>query len=520
MNRKWINITYILFFALFLRLLFFVGFALGDDPNYADRVYAIIEGHYPSLCKTCVFAFRPILLFFTALPLKYFGWSEFSFILPVLLSSLISIYLIYALGKLLFDQRTGLLAAFCLAIFPLNIVHATTMSNDIMLSMLMALSMLLFLKGLEEHGKKTVVYLTLSGFVLGVSVGVKINALPVVGLFILIALLNRWQKKEFRYEVVFFLLSWLIVQALFSIVYYIKTGDFLAHVHAEINFDKEYNPSSFINKTCYLKDALLYYPKHMLSIVSEGHPGYTFYPYGFFYPVFLLAIVFFLFRREKKVVIPLIWFSYLFLMMEFTPLKFSPYYQPIHRLIRFLSIVSIPALLVTAYFFKKLFEGRILAKLVFLLLIIGLFVTSLHQAYRKSYFYRDCMSDGRKAYDLIKHMPCKQVITDWEMKKVLLFYRKLDNNKIKVKSFERDRIQFLDGSIVIFGGARRPDMYPGYPTEFVKSTPPKSNWVEIYEVKGKEEMWRERNLVIYKIVSKRKGLYERQMGKKDRMVLM
>ena len=196
MNSKWINITYILVFALFLRLLFFVGFALGDDPNYADRVYAIIEGYYPSLCKTCVFAFRPILLFFTALPLKYFGWSEFSFILPVLLSSLISICLIYALGKFLFDQKTGLLAAFCLAIFPLNIVHATTMSNDIMLSMLMALSMLLFLKGLEAHGKKTVVYLTLSGFVLGVSVGVKINALPVVGLFILIALLNRWQKRN------------------------------------------------------------------------------------------------------------------------------------------------------------------------------------------------------------------------------------------------------------------------------------------------------------------------------------
>jgi hypothetical protein len=299
-----------------------------------------------------------------------------------------------------------------------------------------------------------------------------------------------------------------------------KTGDFLAHIHAEINFDKEYNPSSFINKTCYLKDALLYYPKYMLCIVGEGHPGYTFYPYGFFYPVFLLAIVFFLLRREKKVLIPIIWFSYLFLMMEFTPLRLSPYYQPIHRLIRFLSIVSIPALLVTAYFFKQLFEERLLAKLLSLLLIVGLFVTSLHQAYRKSYFYRDCISDGKKAYDLIKHMPCRQVITDWEMKKVLLFYEKLDNNKTKLKSFERDRIKFLDGSLVILGGARRPDMYPGYSTQFMKSTPPKSNWVKLYEVKGKEEVWREKNLVIYKIVGEGKDLSEWKMKKKGRMVFM
>ncbi|MBN2030628.1 glycosyltransferase family 39 protein, partial [bacterium] len=387
MNPKWINIPNILVFSLFLRLLFFIGFALGDDPNYADRVDSIIKGHYPSLCETCVFAFRPILLFFTALPMKYFGWSEFNFILPILLSSLTSIYLIYALGRFLFDQQTGLLAAFCLAIFPLNVVHATTMSNDMMLSMFLALSMLLFLKGLEECGRKAGVYLTLSGFVLGASIGVKINALPVVGLFILIALFNTWRKKKFKYDTILFLLSWLMIQALFVIVYYMKTGDLLAHIHAEVNFNNEYNPSSFTHTPRYLKDALIYYPKYMLCILSEGHPGYTFYPYGFFYPVFLLAVVFFLFKREKKVLIPLIWFFYLFLMMEFTPVKLSPYYQPIHRLIRFLSIASIPALLVIAYFLKRLFEGRIFTKLVGLLLIAGLFFTSLHQAYRKSYFY-------------------------------------------------------------------------------------------------------------------------------------
>ncbi len=504
MNTKWINITYILFFALFIRLFFFAGFVLGDDPNYADCAYTIIKGYYPSLCKTCVFAFRPILLFSTAVPLKYLGWSEFNFILPILLSSLISICLIYKLGKRLFDRKTGLIAAFLLTIFPLNLVHATTMSNDIMLSMLIALSMLLFLKGLERDGKKHIVFLVLSGFILGVLVGVKINSLPVIGLFILIALYSGWKRKESKLGVVFFLVSWLIVQSIFAIAYYMKTGDFLAHIHAEMNFNKEYNPSGFINTAGYLKNALLYYPELMLCITKEGHPGYTFYPYGFFYPVFLLAIVFFLYKRERKVVIPLLWFAYLFLMMEFSPLRISPYYQPIHRLVRFLSIISIPALLIVAYFLRRLLEGRMLTKIISLLIIIGLFVTSLHQAYRKSYFYNDCLADGREAYNLIKNMPYRQVITDWEIKKVLLFYSKLYNDKKIIRSFERDNIRFLKDSLVIMGGARRPDMYPGYTTKLLRLTPPKRNWIKIGEVKGKDEVWREKNLIIYKIIEKEK----------------
>lgn len=81
-------------FCINSQAVFFSGFVSGDDPNYADRAYTIIRGYYPSLCKTCVFAFRPILLFSTAIPLKYLGWSEFNFILPILLSSLRVFYLI------------------------------------------------------------------------------------------------------------------------------------------------------------------------------------------------------------------------------------------------------------------------------------------------------------------------------------------------------------------------------------------------------------------------------------------
>jgi hypothetical protein len=495
---KWINITSIVIFALFLRCLFMVGVALGDDYAYGQYAYLITQGMYPPLCDLCVFAFRPILLFSVALSLKVLGWSEFNFVLPILLSSLISLYLIYGLGKVLFDSETGLVAAFCLAIFPLNLVHASTMSNDLMLSMLVALSMLLFLRGLMDAGGKSVFSFIAAGCILGSATGVKINALPLVGLFILIALYYGWKEKRFRKEVFLFLLSWLTVQLFFSMTYYIQTGDFLAHIHAELNFNTKYNPSGFVNTPEHLKNVLLYYPTLMLGLQTEGHPGHTFYPYGFFYPVFLLGTIYFTYKRERRLVLPLLWFTYTFLIMEFFPLQMEPYYQPIHRLIRFLSLVSIPALLIIAYFLRRLFATSLPGKLLSTFLITGLVITSLHQAYRKSSFYGDCMSDAREVYNAIKHMPYKQVITDHEMKETLLFYNHYRNSDT-FKSFDHDKPTFLPGSLVILGGTRRPDLSPLYATQFMRPPIPQTTWLKVYEAKGRQNIWRKENLVIYRI---------------------
>jgi 4-amino-4-deoxy-L-arabinose transferase-like glycosyltransferase len=499
-QNGFLTISTIIILALIIRILCFSGFVLGDDPSYADDARMISDGRYPPLCDLCVFSFRPVLLYSIGLSLKWLGWSEFNFVLPILLSSLISIYLIYRLAELLFDKHTGLLAALLLSVYPLEVVHATTMSNDIMLGMLVALSMLLMLKGLKGRGWMAALCFASAGASLGIATGVKINAIPIIGLFVLIGLYSSWKERRFCKGMIIFLISWVLVQAVFSAVYYLKTGDYFAHIHAELIFNKKFNPSGFANSAASLKDALLYYPRYMLCLKAEGHPGYEFYPYGLVYPVFLLGVLYLMYKREEKAIIPLIWFAYLLLMMEFTPLRISPYYQPIHRLIRFLSIISIPALLVVAYFVRQLFRKRLVGKTLALLLIIGLFATSLHQAYRKSYFYADCMSDARKAYAIIGHMPYKRVITDHEMKVALIFHNQL-NNRDRFKSFECDKPQFSNDSLVILGGARRPDIHHQYVDTFVRSTKPQTNWVKIGEVEGKKEAWRKSNLVVYRIVA-------------------
>jgi len=98
-------------------------------------------------------------------------------------------------------------------------------------------------------------------------------------------------------------------------------------------------------------------------------------------------------------------------------------------------------------------------------------------------------------------MPYKQIITDHEMKMALLFYNKYDDRH-RVKSCEYDKPHFSDGSLVILGGARRPDIHHGYAENFVRSVKPEKNWIKICEVEGKKEAWRKSNLVIYKVAGK------------------
>lgn len=494
-----IGIHHVLLAALGLRWLYLPGFALGDDPAYADLATRMLEGMAPPLCDVCVFSFRYIFLGVIALSLKLLGHSDIGLVLPILLSSLACVYLVYELGALLFDRSTGILAATLLSVFPLELVHAGTLTNDILLSMFFALCMLLCLKGFEKGPPDSTLLFPFAGAVLGLAIGVKINSLPVILLFVWLFI---HKERKGRNGLALFLVAWLLVQAGFCLWYYVKTGDCLAHIHAELKFNNRYNPSEYRDAASNLADTLLFYPKMMLCLATEGHVGDTFYPYGLFYPAFLAALLYFPAKRDARVVIPLVWFFFLFGMMELTPLRVVPYYQPIHRLIRFLSIVTVPSLLVVAFFLSRLALGKPWLRVLSLCLLGGLIVTSLHQSYRKSRFYIDCMRDSRTAFALVSNMDYTEIATDQEMKNALLFYGGYRNRE-KVKSFENDHPYFPDHSLVILGGSRRPDMSLDYAADFAGAILPEAHWVKICEVRGRPEIWRPTNLVIYRVLERK-----------------
>ena len=127
-------IIFLLLVGVIVRLYFFSGFVLGDDPTYAQYVSQILKGEYPKIEKYAVFACRPLLLFLTAIPIYLFGWQEWSFVLPILIASLLNIVIVYTAGNKLHSPLAGILGALAYLTFPLDAVNATTYSNDIILS--------------------------------------------------------------------------------------------------------------------------------------------------------------------------------------------------------------------------------------------------------------------------------------------------------------------------------------------------------------------------------------------------
>jgi 4-amino-4-deoxy-L-arabinose transferase-like glycosyltransferase len=57
-------------------------------------------------------------------------------VLPVLAASLVNVGLVYATGAKLANPPAGFLAAAVYATFPLDVVHGTTVTNDILLATL------------------------------------------------------------------------------------------------------------------------------------------------------------------------------------------------------------------------------------------------------------------------------------------------------------------------------------------------------------------------------------------------
>jgi len=165
----------IILLAIFLRYFFFIGLNLNDDLTYLNSAHAITQNNFKF--STWIFSVRlmmnyPIAFFFVLL-----GVSDFSASLYILLCSIGSVILAYLIGELLFDKKIGLLAAFFMAIFPLEIAYATTIVPDVPVAFYMALSVYFFLRG-EKEGKP--LWYLLSGIAIGLAWLVKGLALLIL----------------------------------------------------------------------------------------------------------------------------------------------------------------------------------------------------------------------------------------------------------------------------------------------------------------------------------------------------
>jgi hypothetical protein len=113
----------VVFLGLLFRVAFFGGYPGTDDTYYIEAAYRVSVGDFTAFDSN--FAVRSGLVLPTAAAYRTLGVSLLTTALLPLCCSLAGLLVAFALGQRLFDRRVGLLAAFLLSVFPLDVIFAS-----------------------------------------------------------------------------------------------------------------------------------------------------------------------------------------------------------------------------------------------------------------------------------------------------------------------------------------------------------------------------------------------------------
>ena len=170
--------------------------------------------------------------------------------------------------------------------------------------------------------------------------------------------------------------------------------------------------------------------------------------------------------------------------------------MPIHRLSRFLHIASIPAAVVLGIVFARCIMVKSkTVKSILIMMFLALIGSSLYWSWVKASFYQDCARDQRWAWQQIKNTTAEKIVTDEEMGFYFLF-RSGTMPNMRILIFDKAPKILPADSLIIAGGARRPDMYPFYAADWEKGLDLK-NIKLVSEAPFSLKPWRVSKLKIY-----------------------
>jgi 4-amino-4-deoxy-L-arabinose transferase-like glycosyltransferase len=165
----------ILFGSTIILLLIAYLFGLSTDVTRDAAKYAYISkeialnDNWFNLKIMCEPYFqKPQLLFWlSAISFKLFGFSNFSFKLPVFLYSLLGFYAVFRLGKSLYNTKIGILSALIVMFSVISILYNMDIHTDIVLMTNVSLSLWMLYEYLNQKKR---IYLIGSGIALGLSI--------------------------------------------------------------------------------------------------------------------------------------------------------------------------------------------------------------------------------------------------------------------------------------------------------------------------------------------------------------
>jgi len=263
-NIKWVILLMVLAFILRFLLANNIGF-LGDEMVHGPHAIGILKTNVLSRMTQSI-----VWFYLTDLAHKIFGVSAFSSRFLSIFFGVLSIPLVYLVGKEFYNEKIGLLAAFFLAISSFTIRY-TLIEMDLAALFFILLSLLFFIKSAKK-GK----FSYLSAFFIGIGGLIKLSAFFFIpGMLIWFFLIQEKPKKIFKkrkWNLLWFLIIIsLMMLPILSYNYFLYKDKGIVDVYLSkfFNINREiYAYQSGIDITFNFKDLFLGGPKMLWSLIK------------------------------------------------------------------------------------------------------------------------------------------------------------------------------------------------------------------------------------------------------------
>jgi len=371
----------------------------GDDTVYLNLAYSVLKGNFlegPFIFSTRILQFYPTALLYALFGTNLYtdsGWDIIAFAGTVLVT--------FYLGKELYNEYAGLIAALLLSFFPRIVILASTISEDVTMTFFSALLILFIIYAEKRESAKwyfvagllliTPFLVTPEGFI----------TIVVAVVYLLIEILRR--KIKINKISLFFIYGILVSGALLLIYNYFYTNPHQPFVTLTTNLNfysavggPNHIPSTNTDLRFYLQQI---FPYNVIGNLASAISRLDFNPIsiwhsifqinynkvGFYFYVFVIAALYLILRLERRSYVPLLWFAVGFAYLEFGPMHVGlhPFeYLLSYRLGRFLTPLTVPVVLAIAFAItrsveKKSMIKRPIAAVLAVLAVLFLILTSL-----------------------------------------------------------------------------------------------------------------------------------------------
>jgi 4-amino-4-deoxy-L-arabinose transferase-like glycosyltransferase len=368
--NKYAVLFLIICFSVLIKIVFCNGIEPTDDLEYIQAAHDMFFKHDNLLVLESL---RPGMIAPLAVIIKIFGLHERAFSGFFILISIINIMLAFFIGKLLANERLGILAAFFMAVIPLEISMASRALPDSLIQMFNGTAMmllLLFLKSDKASHKKIVALLC------GISIGMA-YLVKESGLFMIlpvVIILVYESEKPWKY--IFFLVCGVMLMFACDLLWAkIIWGDFFARWHMQkelvpflegslANYYKMNNGMFYIIKRFFLE-----YPSLLFNPVIS--------PWGILYLLALVLGLVMWFNKKMSIQLArptrllFIWWISIFAILNFAVIKIYPHIIPMMMVTpRYALPLDISMCLIVAVFFQSLANGRNSIKMIALILLV------------------------------------------------------------------------------------------------------------------------------------------------------